>query len=101
MRSSSHCGSTSLKNRDVTDFLFRGLMFEAEAEAFRRAGIQIGADSTDAEESLLKEALAPFGIVRRNKALEMARLFAGYSVLRMKSVILSERRLKKRKGSIG
>jgi len=65
-----------LKNRDVRDFLFRALMFEAEAEKFRLAGIQIGLDSTDAEESLLKEALAPFGIARRNKALEMARLFA-------------------------
>ena len=63
-------------NNDVTDFLFRGLMFEAEAERFRRAGIQIGASSTDAEESLLKEALAPFSVMRRNNALEMARLFA-------------------------
>ena len=51
-------------------------MFEAEAETFRRAGIQIGANTTEAEENLLKEALAPFGIARRNKALEMARLYA-------------------------
>lgn len=65
-----------MKNKDVRDFLFRGLMFEAEAERFRRAGIQIGADSTEAEESLLKEALAPFSVARRNNALEMARLFA-------------------------
>jgi hypothetical protein len=63
-------------SKDVRDFLFRGLMFEAEAERFRLAGIQIGADNTQAEESLLKEALAPFGISRRNNALEMARLFA-------------------------
>ena len=63
-------------NKDVRDFLFRGLMFEAEAETFRRAGIQIGADSTAIEEDLLKEALAPFGVARRNSALEMARLFA-------------------------
>jgi hypothetical protein len=65
-----------LKNSEVRDFLFRGLMFEAESEKFRLAGIQIGADSTEAEENLLKEALAPFGITRRNNALEMARLFA-------------------------
>jgi hypothetical protein len=51
-------------------------MFEAEAEPFRRAGIQIGASSTEAEESLLREALAPFGVTRRNRALEMARLYA-------------------------
>jgi hypothetical protein len=63
-------------SKDVRDFLFRGLMFEAEAERFRRAGIQIGASSTKEEEGLLEEALAPFGVTRRNKALEMARLFA-------------------------
>ncbi len=56
--------------------MFRGLMFEAEAERFRKAGIQIGAASTEAEERLLREALAPFGVSRRNNALEMARLYA-------------------------
>lgn len=63
-------------SKDVRDFLFRGLMFEAEAERFRRAGIQIGANSTEAEENLLREALAPFSVPRRNNALEMARLYA-------------------------
>ncbi len=61
---------------NVRSFMFRGLMFEAEAEAFRKAGIQIGASNTEAEETLLLEALAPFGIARRNQALEMARLYA-------------------------
>lgn len=65
-----------MKNSEVRDFLFRGLMFEAESEKFRLAGIQIGADASEAEENLLREALAPFGIARRNNALEMARLFA-------------------------
>jgi hypothetical protein len=64
-----------IKN-DLRHFMFRGLMFEAEAEVFRRAGIQIGAISTEAEENLLREALAPFGVVRRNQALEMGRLYA-------------------------
>jgi hypothetical protein len=63
-------------NKDIRDFLFRGLMFESEASVFQRAGIEIGADSTEAEENLLREALAPFGIARRNQALEMARLYA-------------------------
>ena len=63
-------------SKDVRDFLFRGLMFEAEAERFRRAGIQIGSNSTEAEESLFKESLAPFSVQRRNNALEMARLYA-------------------------
>jgi Swt1-like HEPN len=65
-----------LSNKDLRDFLFRGLMFEAEAEAFRRAGIQIGSNSEATEEALLYESLAPFGVTRRNKALEMARLYA-------------------------
>src|ERR1700722_18283084 len=56
--------------------MFRGLMFEAEAEAFQRAGIQVGADSSESEEKLLGEALSPFGVARRNAALEMARLYA-------------------------
>lgn len=62
--------------KDLRDFLFRGLMFEAEAETFRKAGIQIGSDAGEAEENLLREALAPFGIARRNRAIEMARLYA-------------------------
>lgn len=61
---------------NVREFMFRGLMFESEAEMFRRAGIQIGASSTEAEENLLREALAPFGVTLRNNALEMARLYA-------------------------
>jgi hypothetical protein len=51
-------------------------MFEAEADVFRKAGIQIGSNAADAEENLLREALAPFGLARRNQALEMARLYA-------------------------
>jgi hypothetical protein len=65
-----------LKSRDLRDFLFRGLMFESEASKFQSAGIQVGADQSDAEERLLVEALAPFGVSRRNQALEMARLYA-------------------------
>jgi hypothetical protein len=51
-------------------------MFEAEAGRFQKAGIQIGAETTEAEEHLLAEALAPFSVQRRNNALEMARLYA-------------------------
>ena len=53
-----------MKNSHVRDFLFRGLMFESEALDFQRAGIQIGANAAATEESLLREALAPFGIAR-------------------------------------
>lgn len=64
--------------KDLRDYMFRGLMFESEAGQFQTAGIQVGADQSQAEERLLSEALSPFGVPRRNNALEMARL---YSVL--------------------
>lgn len=60
----------------MRDFLFRGLMFESEATQFQRAGIQIGANAAETEEALLREVLSPFGVARRNSALEMARLYA-------------------------
>lgn len=63
-------------SKDLRDFLFRGLMFESEASVFQGAGIQIGANSAETEEKLLAESLAPFGVTRRNEALEMARLYA-------------------------
>lgn len=62
--------------KDIRDFFFRGLMFESEASSFQGAGIQIGADSQRTEKELLGEALSPFGVSRRNNALEMARLYA-------------------------
>ena len=51
-------------------------MFESEATAFQQAGIQIGADISEADEKLLSEALAPFSIPRRNNAIEMGRLYS-------------------------
>lgn len=65
-----------MEHKDLRDFLFRGLMFEAEATRFQSAGIQVGSDVRDTEEHLLAEALSPFGVQRRNDALEMARLYA-------------------------
>lgn len=62
--------------RDIRDFVFRGLLFESEAEQFRRGGIRVGAELDQSEEALLFEALAPFGVFRRNQAMEMARLYA-------------------------
>lgn len=57
-------------HKDLRDFLFRGLMFESEAEDFQTAGIQVGADKGHAEERLLSEALAPFNVTRRNNAVK-------------------------------
>ena len=52
------------------------MLFDAEAETFRKAGIRIGLDRAEEEEALLFESLSQFGIQRRNDALEMARLYA-------------------------
>ncbi len=61
--------------KELRDYLFRGLTFEAEAGRFQAAGIQVGADTGQAEERLLSEALSPFGVARRNQAIEMGRLY--------------------------
>ena len=50
-------------------------MFESEAAEFQNAGIQVGADTGQAEERLLSEALTPFSVARRNRAIEMGRLY--------------------------
>lgn len=60
----------------LRSWLFRSLMFEAEAETFRRAGVRVGVDDRDGEEQLVHEALAPFSIATRNEALRMSRLYA-------------------------
>lgn len=65
-----------MTSSSLRDFIFRGMLFDAEAELFRKAGIKIGLDRAEDEEALLFEALAQFGIQRRNDALEMARLYA-------------------------
>lgn len=62
--------------KDVRDWLFRGLMFEAEVTRFRAAGIRIGADESTIERSLLQETLAPFSVDLRNSALQMSRLYS-------------------------
>jgi hypothetical protein len=63
-------------SKDVRDFVFRGMLFESEAEVFRKAGFNVGIDIAQSEEQLLLEYLSPFGVQRRNNALEMARLYA-------------------------
>lgn len=60
----------------IRDFIFRGLLFESEAETFRKAGIAVGIDIDLSEEQLLLEALSPFNVATRQNALEMARLYA-------------------------
>jgi|SRR6185369_9921031 len=50
-------------------------MVESEAAQFQAAGIQVGAAIGQAEERLLSEAIAPFGVGFRNRAIEMGRLY--------------------------
>ena len=56
--------------------MFRGLLFEAESEKFRSAGLRVGTNQELAEKSLLEETLRPFPVDLRNEALQMARLYA-------------------------
>jgi HEPN superfamily Swt1-like protein len=65
-----------IDRKDLRDWMFRGLLFEAEAERFRAAGIRVGVDESESERGLFEETLDPFGIELRNAALRMARLYA-------------------------
>lgn len=65
-----------IEPRDLRDWLFRGLMFEAEADRFRAAGIRVGADVEASEHQLLSDQLTSFGVDIRGEALRMARLYA-------------------------
>jgi hypothetical protein len=60
----------------VRNWLFRSMMFEADAERFRAAGIRLGADQVEAERRLLEEVLSPFPVDLRRQALAMTRLYA-------------------------
>jgi hypothetical protein len=60
----------------LRSWLFRSLMFEAESEAFRQAGVRVGVDERNAESELLDEGLAPFPLETRNEARRMGRLYA-------------------------
>ena len=66
----------SRKLFELRDGLFRALMFEADAERFRAAGIRMGADQTDVETKLMEEVLSPFAVGLRNEAMRMTRLYA-------------------------
>lgn len=57
-------------------WLFRSLMFEADSDEFREAGVRVGVDEAQAEEELLTQALSPFSLHLRQDALRMARLYA-------------------------
>jgi hypothetical protein len=60
----------------LRNWMFRGLLFEADAEKLRQAGIRVGSDQREVEARLLEEAIAPFSLDLRNEALQMARLYA-------------------------
>lgn len=55
--------------------MFRGLLFEADAEQFRIAGIRIGADHREHDQALLDNALAPFPLGMRLESLTMSHVY--------------------------
>jgi hypothetical protein len=61
--------------KDLRDWMFRALLFEAEADKFRAAGIRLGADIRESEFRLLEEVLNPFPVILRNEALRMIRIY--------------------------
>ena len=61
---------------NIREWMFRALMFEAESEKFKSAGIRVGADAEQVEKSLMEETLSPFSIQTRNEGLRMARIYA-------------------------
>lgn len=83
----------------VREWMFRALMFEAEAEEFRAAGIRLGADQRDVEAKLLEEALSPFPVLMRNQALQMARLYALMNCFENSVRDLIAKRLEERHGT--
>jgi hypothetical protein len=64
------------QNATLRDWIFRGLLFEADAEKLRQAGIRVGSDQREVEARLLEEQMAPFPLDLRNEALQMARLYS-------------------------
>ena len=60
----------------LRDWMFRALMFEADAERFRQAGIRVGSDQVKTEQALFEQELAPFPLALRNRAMSMSRLDA-------------------------
>ena len=63
-------------NQKLRDFVFKGLLFEADSEIFRKAGLNVGIDFSKNEEKLLLENLEKFNIQTRNNALHMTKLYA-------------------------
>jgi len=60
---------------NVREWLFRALMFEAECDKYKSAGIRIGADTEISEKALMEDVLSLFSIPLRNEALMMARIY--------------------------
>ena len=87
--------------KSLRDYMFRGLSFESEAAQFQAAGIQVGADTGQAEERLLSEALAPFGVASRNQAIEVGRLYVVLHCFENSLRALIRELFWKKKGQIG
>jgi hypothetical protein len=83
----------------LRNWLFRSIMFEADAERFRDAGIRVGVDMVDAERHLLEEVLEPFPVELRAQALRMTRLYALFYCFENSVRQLIRERLEERYGT--
>ena len=59
----------------IRNWLFRSMMFEADAERFREAGIRVGMDPEDTA-SIDRGGIGAFPVELRAQALRMTRLYA-------------------------
>jgi hypothetical protein len=84
---------------EIREWMFRALMFEAEADEFRAAGIRLGADQRNIEAVLLEEALSPFSISMRNQALQMSRAYAVLNCFENSVRDLIRKRLEEKRGA--
>ena len=78
---------------NIREWMFRALMFEAEADKFKQAGIHVGADAQKIERTLMEESLSPFPIEIRNEALQMSRLYAQLNCFENSVRVLVKERL--------
>ena len=83
----------------VREWMFRRLIFEAEADQLRAAGIRIGTDSSEGDYSELTGILDPFGVELRGEALRMTRIYALIYCFENSVRSLLSERMRERHGS--
>ncbi len=62
--------------KDYRDWMARALLFEADVEHMREAGVKIGSGREASELTMFQQALSPFNFSLRLRAVRMARLYS-------------------------